>query len=191
MWHTMVNDSQPFIRPAPAIRCTGAVVSPLNRPNFDSDSAKAPGGLVGGSSCQKMPVQDVSNEERVSGVQQPEVVFQNIVRPRRRGCRLGCRGGRRSHVADGGKCQAAGACRPVVRHCSQKGRQSEIKRSCRWPFASAAGLYSSGADRSESDSHTATTTMIADVRSDSVSGDSSPANQASTHSAMMPTPCES
>src|SRR4051794_22872238 len=41
MWQTILNGSQPFLQPAPAIRCTGAVVSPLNRPNFDSDSADA------------------------------------------------------------------------------------------------------------------------------------------------------
>jgi hypothetical protein len=51
--------------------------------------------------------------------------------------------------------------------------------------------YSVGSDCSEIDSHTATTIMIAVVRIDSISGDSSLANQASTPSAMIPAPCES
>ena len=51
--------------------------------------------------------------------------------------------------------------------------------------------YSSASDFNEIDSHTATTIMIAVVRIDSISGDSPLANQASTPSAMMPTPCES
>ena len=51
--------------------------------------------------------------------------------------------------------------------------------------------YCDAVDRSEIDSQAATTTISAEVTIESISGDSSPANQPRAQSAMMPTPWES
>ena len=147
---------------ASAICCTCAAVCPSKRPNFDADSAESyRQGLAGVSSCQGM---------LVMGNAYPTLGNQKTIPDRHRSTttriRIWILKRSRTGIPARGKCQAAGACGAIVRPRAPECRRPEVA-------AGRDDAIPPAVDLSEIDSHTATTIMIADVRTDSISGDSS------------------